>query len=158
MASNSASIPSQASKSLHDSDAKDQLSVSSAVVLTGRVLFSLIFVLASLGHFSHQEIAFAAQQGVPLASIAVPFSGVMALLGGLSVLLGYKAKWGAWLLIAFLVPVTLMLHQFWAVKDPMMAQMQMAMFMKNVSMIGGALLISQFGAGPLSLDAGIQNR
>jgi len=45
------------------------------------------------------------------------------------------------------------MHNFWAVKDPMMAQMQMAMFMKNVSMLGGALLISQFGAGPLSLDA-----
>ena len=49
--------------------------------------------------------------------------------------------------------MTLAMHNFWAVKDPMMAQMQMAMFMKNVSMLGGALLISQFGAGPLSLDA-----
>jgi putative oxidoreductase len=120
------------------------------VVLAGRFLFSLIFVFASFGHFSHQEIAYAAQQGVPLASISVPFSGVMALLGGLSVLLGYRAKWGAWLLIVFLIPVTLMLHNFWAVKDPMMAQIQIAMFMKNVSMMGGALLISQFGAGPLS--------
>ena len=53
----------------------------------------------------------------------------------------------------FLVPVTLMMHKFWAVPDPMMAQMQMIMFMKNISMLGGALLISQFGAGPLSLDA-----
>jgi putative oxidoreductase len=128
-------------------------SLNSAVVLAGRVLFSLIFVFASLGHFSHQEIAYAAQQGVPLASISVPFSGVMALLGGLSVLLGYRAKWGAWLLIIFLIPVTLMLHNFWAVKDPMMAQIQIAMFMKNVSIMGGALLITQFGAGPLSLDA-----
>jgi putative oxidoreductase len=80
-------------------------------------------------------------------------SGVLALLGGLSVLVGYQAKWGAWLLILFLVPVTLLMHNFWVVKDPMMAQMQMAMFMKNLSMIGGALLITQFGAGPLSLDA-----
>ena len=45
------------------------------------------------------------------------------------------------------------MHKFWGVSDPMMQQMQMAMFMKNVSMIGGALLISQFGAGPFSLDA-----
>jgi putative oxidoreductase len=153
MGSNSASIPSQAAKHLQDSEAKAISSLHPAVVLAGRLLFSFIFVFASLGHFSHQEIAFAAQQGVPLASLAVPFSGVMALLGGLSVLLGYKAKWGAWLLIAFLLPVTLMLHQFWAIKDPMMAQMQMAMFLKNVSIMGGALLISQFGAGPLSLDA-----
>jgi putative oxidoreductase len=46
-----------------------------------------------------------------------------------------------------------MMHNFWAVHDPMMAQVHMAFFMKNVSMLGGALLISQFGAGPFSLDA-----
>jgi putative oxidoreductase len=148
MSSTSASIP---SRTLQPTGYASSL--NSAVVLAGRVLFSLIFIFASLGHFSHQEIAYAAQQGVPLASISVPFSGVMALLGGLSILLGYRAKWGAWLLIIFLIPVTLMLHNFWAVKDPMMAQIQIAMFMKNVSMIGGALLITQFGAGPLSLDA-----
>jgi putative oxidoreductase len=46
-----------------------------------------------------------------------------------------------------------MIHNFWAVKDPMIVQMQMAMFMKDVTMTGGALLVSEFGAGPLSLDA-----
>ena len=66
---------------------------------------------------------------------------------------GYKVEWGAGLVVLFLVPVTFMMHNFWAVSDPMMAQMQMAMFMKNLSMLGGALLISYFGAGPLSLDA-----
>src|SRR5881397_149774 len=58
-----------------------------------------------------------------------------------------------WLLVLFLIPVSLMLHKFWTVTDPMMAQIQMILFMKNVSMLGGALLISQFGAGPFSLDA-----
>jgi putative oxidoreductase len=67
--------------------------------------------------------------------------------------LGYRAKLGAWLIVLFLIPVTLMLHKFWLVTDPMMAQIQMILFMKNVSMLGGALLISQFGAGPFSLDA-----
>jgi putative oxidoreductase len=104
-------------------------------------------------HFSQQEIGYAAHAGVPMAGLLVPASGVLALVGGLSILFGYRAKVGAWLLVLFLVPVTLMMHNFWAVKDPMVAQMQMAMFMKNVSMLGGALLISQFGAGPLSLDA-----
>jgi putative oxidoreductase len=46
-----------------------------------------------------------------------------------------------------------MLHNFWAVADPMMAQMQQTMFLKNLSMLGGALLIAHFGAGPLSVDA-----
>ena len=123
-----------------------------AAVLVGRVFFSLIFILAGLNHFTKQIIAFAASQGVPVASIAVPLSGVIAVLGGLSILLGYRAKIGAWLIVLFLIGVT-PLHNFWAVKDPMMAQIQMIMFMKNVSMLGGALLISQFGAGPLSFDA-----
>jgi putative oxidoreductase len=56
-------------------------------------------------------------------------------------------------LVAFLIPVTLMMHNFWAVKDAMMAQVQMAMFMKNLSMLGGALAFFYFGAGPVSLDA-----
>ncbi|MCU1243299.1 MAG: hypothetical protein JWO71_4025 [Candidatus Acidoferrum typicum] len=124
-----------------------------AVVVLGRFLFVLIFLMIVPNHFSRQTIAFAASQGVPLASIAVPFSGVLAGVGGLSILLGYRAKLGAWLIVLFLVPVTLMMHKFWTVQDPMMAQIQMILFMKNVSMLGAALLISQFGAGPFSLDA-----
>jgi putative oxidoreductase len=123
------------------------------VVVLGRFFFALIFLMAGANHFNRQTIGYAASQGVPLASIAVPLSGVLAIAGGLSILLGYRAKLGAWLITLFLVPVTLMMHKFWLVQDPMMAQIQMILFMKNVAMLGGALLISQFGAGPFSLDA-----
>jgi putative oxidoreductase len=127
--------------------------VGNYVVLTGRVLYAAAFIVFSLGHFSSDTITYAAGQGVPMAEFAVPLSGVMALVGGLSVLLGFRARAGALLLVAFLVPVTFMMHNFWAVADPMMAQMQRVQFLKNVSMLGGALLIAYFGAGPLSLDA-----
>jgi putative oxidoreductase len=100
-----------------------------------------------------QTIAYAASRGVPLATLAVPFSGLLALAGGLSILLGYRARIGAWLIVLFLVGVTPMMHNFWSVTDPMMYQMQMVMFMKNVSMLGGALVISQLGSGPWSLDS-----
>jgi len=124
-----------------------------AVVVLGRFFFALIFLMAGANHFNKQTIGYAASQGVPLAAIAVPLSGVVAIAGGLSILLGYRAKLGAWLIVLFLVPVSFMMHKFWTVTDPMMAQLQMILFMKNISMLGGALLISQFGAGPLSLDA-----
>ena len=123
------------------------------LVLLGRICFAAIFILAAPGHFKAQEIAYAANAGVPLASLAVPVAGLIALAGGLSVAFGYRAKIGAWLLVLFLVPVTLTMHNFWTVTDPTMAQLQMAMFMKNVGLMGGALLLSYFGAGPLSLDA-----
>jgi len=104
-------------------------------------------------HFSSQTIGYAASQGVPLASLVVPLSGVIALAGGLSILLGYRARIGAWLIVLFLAAVTPMLHRFWGVSDPMTHQMQFIMFMKNLSMLGGALLITQLGPGRWSLDA-----
>ena len=84
-------------------------------------------------------------------ALAVPLSGVIAILGGLSIALGYKARWGAWLIVVFLVPVTVMLHRFWGLTDPQAAMMQQVMFMKNVSMLGAALLMAEVGSGELSL-------
>ena len=128
-----------------------QSSTAAPVVLLGRLLFVLIFVMAGFTHFAKPTIAFAASQGVPMASVLVPLSGIIALLGALSILLGYRAKIGAWLIVIFLIGVTPM-HKFWGISDPMMQQMQMVMFMKNLAMLGGALLITQFGSGPWSLD------
>ena len=80
------------------------------------------------------------------------------MLGGLSIALGYKTRLGALALIAFLLPVTVMMHNFWAVTDPMMHQMQMVMFMKNLGLVGGALMFVVNGAGAYSLDARLERR
>ena len=72
--------------------------------------------------------------------------------GGLSVILGYRARWGALALIVFTVPATLIFHNFWALEG-MDQQINMIMFMKNLSMIGGLSLVAAYGAGPVSLDA-----
>jgi putative oxidoreductase len=95
-------------------------------VLIGRILFSFIFIMAIKGHLSNVDVAFAKAAGVPLAPIVVPLSGILALIGGLSIAFGFKAKWGAWLIIIFLIPVTFMMHAFWAASNKMEAQMQMA--------------------------------
>lgn len=123
-----------------------------ALVPVGRALFAAIFVLSSFGHFTQKSIDYAAQHGVPFAAILVPISGVLALVGGLSVLLGFKARIGALLLLLFLVPVTLAMHNFWAVTDPTQHEMQRIMFMKNLTMIGATLMLVYFGAGPISFD------
>jgi putative oxidoreductase len=122
------------------------------VITLGRLLFALIFISSSFGHFNEHTIAFAASKGLPLASLLVPLSGIIELAGGLSILFGFRPKIGAWLLVLFLVPVTLTFHQFWTVADPMARQMEFAAFLKNISMLGGALVITQFGAGEFSLD------
>ena len=123
------------------------------LVPIGRFLYSAIFLMTVMGHFSAGYIGYAAQAGVPVPGLLVPLSGVIAILGGLSITLGYKAKIGGWLIVLFLVPVTFKMHAFWAVADPMMHGIQLALFWKNISMLGAALLITHFGAGPISLDA-----
>src|SRR5713226_7039274 len=104
------------------------------LALVGRICFSAIFIFAAPGHFTARYVGYASQAGVPAAALLVPLSGLIAL-------------------VVFLIPVTFTMHGFWAVTDPMMQQMQLAMFMKNLSMLGGALLIAYFGSGTLSLDA-----
>jgi len=118
----------------------------------GRLLFSLIFITGAPRHFTHEGIQHAAALGVPAAGALVPLSGLLAIAGGLSVAAGYKTRWGAWILAAFLVPVTWWMHGYWRLSDPAAIHIQQAMFAKNLSMLGAALLISQFGAGPVSLD------
>jgi putative oxidoreductase len=123
-----------------------------AIVPLGRVLFALIFIASIVGHFSSAEISEAAAHGVPLATILVPLAGLMALVGGVSVLLGYRARFGALLLLVFLVPVTLIMHKFWGLPDPQTAMLQKINFMKNTSLIGACLLLMYHGSGPYSLD------
>jgi putative oxidoreductase len=126
--------------------------VAGSVTLAGRFFFSLIFLLSGPMHFSPADINYAIAAGVPFAKFLVPASGVLAFLGALSILLGYHAKIGAWMIALFLLAITPVMHNFWAVQDAATQQIQMAMFMKNASMLGGALLISQLGAGRWSLD------
>jgi putative oxidoreductase len=144
-----------ATSHLHHAGSHDETSerdLSRYLVPVGRSLFAVIFVMASFGHFSARSIGYAASQGVPFASLLVPLSGIIALAGGLSIAFGYRAKLGAWLIVLFLVPVTFAMHRFWAVSDPMAAMMQQIMFMKNVAMLGAALILTHLGGGPCSLD------
>lgn len=106
-----------------------------------------------MSHFSEEAKAFLTSNGALIPPLFVPLSGIIAITGSLSIMLGYKAKWGAWLIVIFLLPVTFIMHAFWSETDPMQMQMQMANFMKNISLLGAALIISYFGAGPLSIDA-----
>lgn len=85
----------------------------------GRLLFTAIFLMSAPMHFTRAYINYGAQSGVPLPQIAVPISGIIALIGGLSVLLGYHARIGGWLLVLFLISVAVMMHNFWAYSDPM---------------------------------------
>ncbi|MBP9842021.1 MAG: DoxX family protein [Simkaniaceae bacterium] len=121
------------------------------ILLLGRFLFSSIFILKAFDHFNAKSIAHAASMGVPMPSLLVPVGSLLILLGGLSILFGYKSRCGAWLLVIFLLPTTLMMHPFWKMEGGYAVMMETYCFLKNVSLLGAALMITYFGSGPLSL-------
>jgi uncharacterized membrane protein YphA (DoxX/SURF4 family) len=75
----------------------------------------------------------------------VPLSGIIALIGGLCVLFGFQTRLGAGLLVIFLVPVTLVMHNFWSAPDPKTHQIETAMFITNVTMLAGAFVFPHRG-------------
>jgi putative oxidoreductase len=123
------------------------------IVLVGRVLFAPIFIISLPVHFQAGTVALAKSAGVPFSSLLVPVAGLIAFPGGLSVAFGFRTRYGACLLVLFLVPVTFFMHRFWGLSEPQMAMMQQVNLMKNVSMLGGAILNAYFGGGPLSIDS-----
>ncbi|MCC6145317.1 MAG: DoxX family protein [Candidatus Hydrogenedentes bacterium] len=123
------------------------------VPVAGRLMLSAIFILSGPRKTVDWDFysGYMASQDMP----AVPFFLVMAILfeltGGLMVLAGYRARLGAFLLIVFLVPTTLIFHDFWSAPVDQQ-QNQMIHFMKNVSILGGLLMVLGLGAGGLSFD------
>ena len=128
------------------------------IPLIGRILYSIIFISSGLNHiFKLSEMSqYTASMGVPLPTLATLVTGLMILAGGLSILLGYKVKIGAMLLVVFLIPTSFIAHAFWNIENAMQAQMQMIMFMENIAVTGGALIFFYFGTGPFSIEKQIE--
>jgi putative oxidoreductase len=114
------------------------------VFLIGRIVFALVFLFSGATvHLiqARQGIEYARMYRVPAPEVLVPLSGVMAVVGALSVILGIWADLGALLLIAFLLPVAFFMHAFWRETDQQMKANQMAHFLKNMALAGGALIL-----------------
>jgi putative oxidoreductase len=125
------------------------------VAVLGRVLLCTIFLLSALGNKipNFQAVAgYMAKEGVPAPQVMLAGAIVFLIAGGLSVILGYKARIGAALLLVFLVLATYFFHDFWTVSDPQARQEQTIQFLKNLGLMGAMLLIIANGTGPMSLD------
>ena len=111
--------------------------------LVARLLFGGYFVFNAVNHFTQTSAmtGYAQSKGVPAPKLAVTFTGLLLLIGGVSVLFGIYPILGATALVLFLVPVTFTMHTFWRVKDPQMKMAEMVNFTKNLALVGGALLL-----------------
>ena len=135
------------------------------ITLIARIMLSLVFILSGAnsligwGEAANRMVArgmdlrnILGSGGTVLVHAMLAVAVVLLLIGGLSVLLGLRARWGAVVLIAFLVTTTLIFHNFWAVGAGSVKQVEMVSFMKNLGLIGGLMMIVAFGSGGFSVE------
>ena len=124
------------------------------LALIARILLAAIFVSAGLSKLGGFEgtVGYIASKGLPAPALIAVLTIAVEVLGGIAVVIGFKARIAGLLLAVFTLLAAFIFHNYWAAPADQ-AYIQNIMFMKNLSMAGGLLLLTVFGAGGLSLDA-----
>jgi len=126
-----------------------------AIHVLGRVLFSMMFIMSGMNHLMklNDMSAYAASKGVPAPKVVTAVGGLMILVGGVLVLLGWHRFIGAGLIAIFLFPNAIVMHAFWKETDPAARMNETAHFMKDMAMAGAALFIALYSGTvwPISL-------
>jgi putative oxidoreductase len=134
---------------------RDVFIASPAIGVLGRFMFTLIFFLSGITHFTDlASYAALMPPGTPFAPFWVMISGVVELAGAAMILFNRWPRLGGWLIALFLVPVTITVHGYLMLHAPDDAnrQIQLSFFLKGVAMAGAALLITQLGVGARASD------
>jgi putative oxidoreductase len=120
----------------------------------GRILLSLIFIASGASKIMdwQQPVQMMTDKGLPAVNVLLSVAVALEIIGGVSVVLGLYARVGALALLAFLIPVSVIMHNFWTLEDGPERMGEMISFMKNVSIMGGLTVVLALGAGPCSID------
>jgi len=120
--------------------------------LVGRILIAVLFLPAGIQKIPGWDntAAYMASKGVPMVSLLLFLTVIIEIAGPLMIMFGYRARLAAGIMFLWLIPLTLMMHNFWAA-DAAHMQIQTIMFFKNVALMGTMLLIVGLGSGPKSL-------
>jgi putative oxidoreductase len=124
-----------------------------AMALFGRVLLALVFLLSGIGKLRGFDgtVAYISSVGLPLPSVLAALALALEIVAGVALILGYRTRWAALALAAFTLVAAFLFHNFWSM--PEQAQvMQQIMFLKNLAIAGGLLMVAAYGPGAWSLD------
>ena len=129
------------------------------LALVGRLLLALLFLPAGIGKITGfaGTVGYIGSVGLPLPALGAVIAIVVEIVGGVALIAGFGTRIAALILALFTLAALFFFHAYWAVPADQQFVTQL-LFMKNVSVAGGLLLISALGAGPLSVDAVRQNR
>jgi len=121
--------------------------------LIGRILLALLFIISGYGKIGGfaQTAGYMASKGLPMAEVLLVLTILIELGGGLMILVGWQARWAALVLFLWLIPVTMVFHNYWGV-DAAQMRNQFNHFFKNLCIMGGMLYVVAHGSGPFSLS------
>jgi putative oxidoreductase len=121
--------------------------------LVGRILLAAIFVLSGIMKLADFEgsLGHMMAQGIPYASALLVIAAIVEIAGGLSIITGFLTRLGAFALFLYLIPVTLLFHDFWNLAGQERIA-QSAQFMKNLAIMGGLLVLMAHGAARHAVD------
>ena len=113
------------------------------IILIGRILFGGFFLMSGINHFTKLEAmtGYAKYKKLPAAKLGVLLSGLMLVLGGIYIILGFYTDLGLLLIAIFLVLAAVIFHNFWKETDATAKQNEMLAFMKDIALAGGALIL-----------------
>lgn len=119
-----------------------------------RILISLIFLISGVQMLMHFDSTahMIGERGIPLATVATTVSILIEIGGAILIIIGWQTKLAAAIQFIYLIPVTIMYHNFWAA-PPQLHDVQLTNFLKNLAILGGLLLLATRGAGASSVDA-----
>ncbi len=129
-------------------------SLKSPLVVAGRVLLALMFVMAGFSKLGNiaGTAGYIASVGLPMGTALAVLTGLFEVVAGLALAVGFHARWAALSLGLFTVLASVLFHKFWAVPADQQFVQQL-MFMKNLAVSGGMFVVAALGAGPVSFDA-----
>src|SRR5467141_508788 len=122
--------------------------------LAGRILIGLIFLVAGVRKVMGfaGTVAYLSKLGFPAPEVMAVIALVIEIGGSLLLIVGWRTRWAAWLLVLFVVVAAFAAHRFWEITDTGQFSNQMNHFLKNVAIVGGLLYVATFGPGSASVD------
>ncbi|MFW9777976.1 MAG: DoxX family protein [Candidatus Heimdallarchaeota archaeon] len=114
----------------------------SVIFLIGRVVVGAFYLYNAWNHFKNVDMlqGYAGSKGVPSPRLAVQVTGLLLAIAGITFILGVFPEIGVLSLVAFFVPVNIMMHNFWTIEDAQMKAAERVQFMKNLALLGSALM------------------
>ena len=124
-----------------------------AMALVGRVLLALMFLLSGVGKIGGFEgtVGYISSVGLPLPSVLAAGALVLEIVAGIALIIGYKTRWAALALALFTLVAAFLFHNYWAMPAGQQ-MMQQIIFLKNLAVTGGLLMLAMAGPGAWSVD------